>query len=355
MEPDSSTGFENPDAQDHQVDATDVADAEQIQGDQDANSEAASSTAKDVTEVTLEDTIRAAMEQSSGDDDGPESSDGKREQESEQTDADKAKGEKGEAGEADDPDNPDAKEAKDDADVPFHKHPRWQEKLRKERELTQQVTTFKEGHERFQQIERFMETNQLAAEEVAQGFQIMALMRTDPDKALEVLQPYVRDLEIATGRQLPDDLKQRVDDGVTDEDTAREAARLRMENQRRQRDADQARQHGQNLQQQHAVQAIQSAADAVEQEIRGSDPDYARKSPFIMDRVRSLIVAERPQNPEQAAAIVRKAHTEVTEALKSVAGQRKAVTPVRSGDAVTSGRPAPKSLLDAVTAAANAT
>ena len=90
MDPDSSTGVENPDAQDLDVEA--VADTEQVQGDQDANSEAESSTAKDATEVTLEDTIRAAMEQSNKDDDGPDSSDGKREQESEQNDADKAEG-----------------------------------------------------------------------------------------------------------------------------------------------------------------------------------------------------------------------------------------------------------------------
>lgn len=346
MFPDSSTGKPEAQVEDASLESQQQP-AEQIDdqptgADQDANSEAQSSGAKDATEATLLDVTRKAAEQAQAKE--PESSDGKREAEPEKAKTDDAEGKQAE-GDKD----------KADEDVPFHKHPRWQEKLRKERELTRERDAYKESHERYQQIEHFMSINQLEAEEVARGFEIMALIRRDPEKALEALQPYVRDLEIATGRQLPDDLRKRVDDGVTDEDTARETARLRMEAQRRTAEADAARSQAQATVQQATVQQVQGAAAAVEQELRGTDPDFARKAPFIMDRVRALIAAERPQTPDEAAAIVRRAHSEVTEALKPMVAQRKPVTPVTSGAAATSGRSQPTSLLDAVRRAAHAT
>lgn len=295
---------------------------------------AQSSSAQDATEKTLEDVIRAAAK-SEGENPAPESSDGEASQEPATSEAKPTETA-----------NPEG-QAKDEAEVPFHKHPRWQAMLR-ERD------TYKASHEQYQQIQSYMTTNELAPEEVAKGFEVMALMRRDPEKALEMLLPYMQSLELVTGRRLPDDLSQRVEDGVVDEETARETARLRIA-------ADRARAleaHQQQAQQQQAqtqnVGAVQAAVRGVEQEFQTSDPDYARKQPFVLDRVRALILAERPQNADQAVALVRRAHAEISDQLKPMI-QRRPVQTVTSGDASTSSRPEPKSLLDVVRQAAKST
>jgi hypothetical protein len=304
----------------------------QAPGQEDATAQ--SSSAQDVTETALLDVVRAAAKESS-EAPVPESSDGKDGQEPAASEAESTATA-----------NPE-EQAKDESEVPFHKHPRWQEMLR-ERD------TYKAGHEQYQQIQQFMTANALEADEVATGFQIMALMRQDPGKALEMLQPYMQSLELVTGKRLPEDLAQRVDDGLVDQETARETARLRIEaEQRRAREAAEA-QHRSVEAQQTSVQTIQSAVKAVETEIQAGDPDYSRKQAFVMDRVRALIIEERPQTPEQAVAIVRRAHSEISDRLKPMV-QRKPVQTVTSGVASTQSRPEPKSLLDVVRQAAGQT
>lgn len=313
------------------------------QGDRDVAAQ--SSSATDATEATLQEVIAAAVKPK--EDKAEDSGSSDRESGQEPTDkSGKADAQQTQEGEIP---NADGKQAEqDDSKLPFHKHPRWQEVLR-ERD------SFKAGHEQFQQIQTFMEVNQLAPQEVAEGFEIMALIRRDPEQALEKLMPFVQKLELVTGRKLPDDLQKRVEDGVADEDTAREAARARFESQRRQALEQSTHETQLRNEQQLQVQQIRSAVAVVEQEIQSGDPDYARKQPFVMDRVRALIVEKQPRTPEEATAIVRQAHAEITDRLKPMVQQRKQVQNPTSGDTATSSRAAPTSLLEVVQQAASQT
>jgi hypothetical protein len=288
-----------------------------------------SSSGEDATEATLLDVIRnaAAPETSSN---GPESSNGKSGQETATSDATQTE--------------QTASAANDESEVPFHKHPRWQAMLRERDSL-------KGDAEQYQQIQSYMAANQLDSTEVATGFEIMALMRRDPEAALAKLLPYVASLELVTGRKLPEDLSQRVEDGVVDEETARETARLRMEAQRYEAARVQAEQAAQQTAQVTTAESMRAAVRVLESELTASDPDYGRKQPFVMDRVRALIAEQRPATPDEAVAIVRRAHTEISDQLKPVM-QRKPVKTMTSGDAQTSSRPAPSSLLDVVRIAA---
>jgi hypothetical protein len=330
----SSAGVTNDDA----IDST----ATVVATSQDANSEQQeqSSSSEDVTETTLADVVRNAAKAV----EAPESSDRKNGGEAEQSTDDKSASEQGQTPNADDA------KPKDD-DVPFHKHPRWQEKLKVERELRQQVDTFKASHEQFEQIQGFMRSNALEAQEVANGFEIMALMRRDPEAAFQRLQPYLQQLEMVTGRKLPEDLQKRVEDGVADEATAREAALLRIETQRRHAAEQSTNQVLAQQTQVQAIQTIQSAVSVVERELQSGDPDYARKQPFVMDRVRALILEQQPRTPEEATAIVRQAHSEISDRLKPMI-QRKPVSTATSGNSASGGQAAPKSFAEAVRLAA---
>lgn len=324
----STTDETQGDVTTEQVDTT--ATTSTTEGDEQAQS----SSAQDATEATLESVVRAAAAKTSKAQE-PESSDRERSGDTATPEAEAAKG-----GEI-----PADAKTESESDVPFHKHPRWQAVLR-ERD------TYKTGHEQFEQIQGFMRTNALEPQEVADGFEIMALIRRDPGKALERLRPFVEQLELVTGARLPTDLQQRVEDGVLDDETARETAQLRIERERIAQAAQYAQQQREVQDSGARVQSIQAAVTTVEQEIRSGDPDYARKQPFVMDRVRALIAEERPQTVEASVAIVRRAHNEISERLKPLAPQRKPVTPVTSGTAAKSATAAPTSMFDVVRAAA---
>lgn len=314
------------------------------QENQDANTAARTSGAEDEVESTLADVIRDAVKPK--EDDKPESSDRKDGQDKGKSEGEDDKGE-------DDKSDADANKAKDEEEVPFHKHPRWQEKLKKERELTRERDQYKQGHDEYGRIDAFMRDNELAPEEVANGFQIMAMMRSNPDKALEALRPFIQQLETVTGKTLPDDLQVHVSDGTVTAEVAAETARLRQDTLRQTQQAERAEASRQSDTQRSHVQSIQSAASAVEKEIESADPDYARKQPFVLDRVRSMIAENPPKSPDEARAIVRKAHVEISDRLRHT--QRKQVTPVRSTDTTSPGKPQPKTFAEAVRMAANQT
>ena len=116
-------------------------------------------------------------------------------------------------------------DAEDDANVPVHKHPRWQQKLKLERELKAKVSEYekrlseeleplkgqveglKHKAENLDQIGSFMRDNGLTPQEMSEGFQVMALMKNNPSAALEMLLPKIELLELATGKRLPDDIR----------------------------------------------------------------------------------------------------------------------------------------------------
>jgi hypothetical protein len=313
------------------------------QGNQDANSEqqVQSSSTEDATDATLASVIRDAIKPEKAD--VPASSD--RENGGE---TDESNGGAKQVVDGEKPTNEADKTPAEDADVPFHKHPRW-------KQLKQERDTFKASHEQFEQIQGFMASNHLDAAEVARGFEIMALLRNDPERAYAALQPYMQQLELVTARRLPEDLQERVNNDVLDPETAKETARLRLVAEQNQQAAQALLDERNQSQQVNQVQGIQHAVSAVEQEIQSGDPDYARKQPFVMDRVRALIIEKQPRTIEAATAIVRQAHAEISERLKPMVGQRKPVSTVTSSDSASGGSAAPKSFAEAVRQAAKAT
>lgn len=244
-----------------------------------------------------------------------------------------------------------------DEDLPFHKHPRWQEKLRKEQELTQERDSFKGKAERFDRIDEFMREHELTPQEVTQGFEIMALMKHDPGKALEMLAPQLEKLELATGRKLPEDLRKRVEDGAIDPEAAQEVARTRMElaaERHRLARAEQSVQAGREAEvaarQQEAVKAMRTAVEGWESEVKGRDPDYPHMQSFITDRTRVLMQAAPPKTPDDAVALVKRAYDEVKASMRKVL-PRPAVRTVTSDKTSTTATAAPKTTEQLIRAA----
>lgn len=175
----------------------------------------------------------------------------------------------------------------DDASVPFHAHPRWQKVLGERNDLRRQVAELEPGARIHREMLNYMDRHGLVPDEVQKGFAIMAALKTDPAAAWELMKPYVDAVQAHMGQTLPDDLRQRVDDGLVDEDTARELARARNNLALRERAA--ARQHEQQRTVAAAAQ-IEGTVNAVnEWAVRQqSDPDYASIAPLLEGEILRL-------------------------------------------------------------------
>jgi hypothetical protein len=244
----------------------------------------------------------------------------------------------------------------DDANLPFHKHPRFQQVIKERSAFRQEADALKPDAEEWRAVRTFMDEHALSPSEVAEGLQIMAAMRRDPIRAREMLSSHWQKLEEFAGNKLPTDLKQKVDEGEVDEALAAELARKRNEADflRRQQDAAiQAQAQQAAIHQQAATQGImRNAVVEWESNIKTRDADYAVKAPFLMDKVRAAMASRQPQTPDEAIALVEAAYREVGESLRRFTPQRGSANTLKSETSSANVKPEPKSLRDAVRLAA---
>lgn len=238
-------------------------------------------------------------------------------------------------------------EPKDDTDytdVPFNKHPRFQQ-------LLQKAKTNEADATRYRNIEGFLTQNSLSGDEAAEGLQIMALAKSDPAKALEQIKPFVRDLLIAAGEVLPDDLKSRVQAGELPVEAAMEVSRSRatvaqqQEAQRRANEQAQAQQAAQHS------ETLRGSANQWLQERDARDPAFQSKYPLLEREVAFLQRNEGvPGTVEGVRDQLNRAYESVNKQARVVAPatQRPATRPVTGGAAPGNPAPQPKSMLDVI-------
>ena len=244
----------------------------------------------------------------------------------------------------------------DDAKLPFHKHPRFQQVIQERSAFKRELDTLKPDADEWRAVKTYMDTNSLSADEVAEGFKIMAAMKSDPIQAKEMLSVYWNRLEEFTGGKLPQDLQQKVNDGEVTDEVAAELARRRNEADfLRQQQLISSQQAQYNAAQQQQVAAQNIMRDAVvnwESSIKTRDADYAVKSPFMVDKVKALMATMQPRSPQDAIALVEHAYREVNESLRRLAPARQAATTIKSETSSANVAPQPRSLRDAVRLAA---
>ncbi len=251
--------------------------------------------------------------------------------------------------------NSEATEA-DDADLPFHKHPRFQQVIKERASYKQELESVKPDAEEWRAVRTYMTTNNLTNDEVAKGFEIMAAMKNDPIRGRDMLSQYWNNLQAFAGEVLPQDLQQRVNNGEVTDEVATELARRRHEAEflRQQQQDQYQRQQAQYAAQQQAShqQMLRGAVMEWESGIKTRDADYSVKQPFLMDKVRAAVAAQQPKTSQEAVALVEQAYREVNESLKRFGPQRQAAKTVRSDTSSANVAPQPKSLRDAVRLAA---
>jgi len=228
------------------------------------------------------------------------------------------------------------------------------DKIPRFKEVLNERDSYKERAESYDQIREYMTANNLLDREVAELFQAGALLKNDTMQGINVLDRYLHDLKVQVGMELPEDLQDQVDQGLVYPDTARELSQARSENEllKRQREAESVRQQ----QEQVAVsqQNIFGAVEEWETRTAKVDPDFARKQKLVEDKV-GVFVSQRgyPQTAEQAVKWADEAYGEINSTLSSMMPKKTPTKPTPSGQVSTNARPAAKTLLEAVTQAAN--
>lgn len=227
-------------------------------------------------------------------------------------------------------------------------------------QLLGRIEEYRPAYEQMQHLNRFMAEARLTPQDVNNGFAVMRLVKNDPVKALEVLEPMVVQLRKMTGFEMPDDLKKRVEGGYISEQEALELSRLRAgavlseEARRRQAAEEEAR---------RASEAVRARAAEVgravsdwERRWSKSDPDYSLKKQRVLEKVQLAAMQRvqqgRPlQSAEEALALAEKCREEVEQEIAQFRPRPRASNPV-TGSSATQAAPAPDSYLDAVIAGA---
>ena len=242
-----------------------------------------------------------------------------------------------------------AKEPDNEAftDVPFHKHPRFQEVLH-------QRNAFKVDAERYNNVQNFLDTQGLSAEEAADMLVIGGLMKVNPVEAWKRMQPTLKKLLVAAGEVLSDDLAQMVSGGKMSQEAALEVSRARA--------ATKAVEFQRSFDQQQADRNTQKtargmrvdAAQSWENDRRRRDPNFDAKLPDIMKEVVWLQSQEGvPETPQLVQDQLRRAYETVNKTRPAAArapARRPAMTPVNGGQVSGEARPQPRNTMEIIQA-----
>lgn len=240
------------------------------------------------------------------------------------------------------------------SDVPFHKHPRFQNLIRER-------NTFRDDAGRYQNVQRFIDENGLTSVEAANALATFARAKVDPIGAFAELKPWLQQLLIDAGEVMPADLKERVEKGELTQDAALELSRARAttKSHETRRSFDEQRQQ-RTTQRTQGLELV-NTAQAWEDDRKKKDPNFDAKYPALQREIAFLQQTEgKPADKDGVTAQLKKAYDAVNKTFKAPAAsppggqqrqqQRPAIKPVTGGNVTGTVRQPPKNTLDIVRA-----
>jgi polyhydroxyalkanoate synthesis regulator phasin len=232
----------------------------------------------------------------------------------------------------------------DYSDVPFNKHPRFQELLRKSNE-------YKTDAQRYQNVQNFVDKQGLAAQEVHDLLSLGGLMKTNPVAAWQMAKPVVEKLLVAAGEILPADLKAMVEAGDMTLEAAKTVSRSRAEVNSVTATRQFEHTRAETKQQEDAAQAVKDAAETWEANRRQRDPNFAAKIPALQREIAYLLQTEgHPRTPQGVKEQMGRAYKAiaVTAAPAPKPAPKPAITPITGGTVSGNAQPPANSTLDII-------
>lgn len=235
------------------------------------------------------------------------------------------------------------------SDVPFHKHPRFQE-------VITQRNSFREDAGRYRNVVEYLDANNLNAEEASNALATFARAKVDPAGAFAELKPWLQKLLVAAGEVLPDDLQARVTAGEMTAEVALEVSRERSKVKSFEAKTGFEAQRAARTSQTNLVQQLVTTADDWARDRRVKDPNFAAKEPLLMREIAYLQSTEgKPKDAAGVSAQLKKAYDAVNKSFKAPAAaapaaRKPAIKPVVNGTVNGTVREKPKTTLDIVRA-----
>jgi hypothetical protein len=225
--------------------------------------------------------------------------------------------------------------------------------------LKEQFASVQPAAQQFEKLQSFMASHELDARSAANALRIAALVqgaingRVDPTGAVQELETWAGQLRGLAGDVLPADVQKRLDDGVIDEEAAKEIARMRaaQTTQARRVELDTQSLNTQALGAQATL--IHSAVQTWEQAVRARDPDYPRKAKLVETTAKALRLERygngMPPSVAVAQSLAQEAYDIVTKELRAALPARDTVRSPLAGATPSKStmRATPKSSLEA--------
>lgn len=223
-----------------------------------------------------------------------------------------------------------------------------------------EIESLKPKAEEFEKISRFVSQAGLTNEDVGFLLQVGALARSQPDKALEHLLPFVQQLQQQAGEVLPADLAERVRLGYITEQDARELSKARSREQLATKRADQSetqrREAEAASERQKTVDSTIAASEKWESTQASKDPDWHLKRNEVAEKVELAIYKEQTKrgdpkyfpNRDEIVKMSNAALDEINKRFKSRGPKPAEIIPVNPGGAPPRTTPKPTSMLDVV-------
>lgn len=228
-----------------------------------------------------------------------------------------------------------------------------------ERELAErerEMEPLKDAHQRFSQIQSFVQENEIEPQNVTLLFNAAAAMsKGDFSGFVKMVQPWYNLALQASGEAIDPELQQRVDDGYLTEEDAKELTRARISAQASQGKVQSMQQKNaamnQAQQSQQEQGRILSAVQQRESHLQSSDADYALKSPAMKSMIEfALKSGAVPKTSEEAVRLVDEAYARVNATFKKPTPP-KPTPPRPSSSSTPRGNPAPETTKEAITQA----
>lgn len=207
-----------------------------------------------------------------------------------------------------------AEKAAADAQLPFHKHPRWKEVTTENKTLREEVQKLKTDLEPLKRdaavaanLRNWAQQNRLSNEDVNRALGMAALSVTDPKAFRAQMGEYLESLDIVAGAKLPTDLAKKVEDGVISEEDAKELAQARIENAR----LKQSREQTANAQAQSREEEVTGALETWEKLQQKSDTGYSVRREDFYNALTIEMQRNFPTSAADANKLANKVYADV--------------------------------------------
>lgn len=203
----------------------------------------------------------------------------------------------------------------EDAKLPFHQEPRFQELIKEKNTYKEELAKTKPLAERARILDEYVSTNGINPQELTNALEYLRLRRQDPVKAFELLKQDYNALATYNGEILPPELQAEVTAGTLSPERAKQIVQANAREEHRKW---MTTSQNQTAAQQHET-SIQGAIDSWATTTMQRDPDLRKKASneavdgkweYVDMKLRSLRQANPPKSPQEAVALTEKAYAE---------------------------------------------